>query len=101
MNAGNILAMTKDVLDTHNGQVPANWEFIKAFHGVGPKIAFLLLPMRLLVFTISLLIFMCSGFPSSLGGALAHHQLSNAKKILKVGCPIITGILSIAHHQQL
>eukprot|EP00978_Attheya_sp_CCMP212_P017814 scaffold47986_cov64-Attheya_sp.AAC.1 len=39
MNAGNILAMTKNVLDEHNGQVPADWDAIIKFHGVGKKIA--------------------------------------------------------------
>eukprot|EP00978_Attheya_sp_CCMP212_P032947 scaffold130700_cov68-Attheya_sp.AAC.2 len=40
MNAGNILAMTKNVLDEHNaGQVPADWDAIIKFHGVGQKIA--------------------------------------------------------------
>eukprot|EP00978_Attheya_sp_CCMP212_P026903 scaffold89326_cov35-Attheya_sp.AAC.1 len=40
MNAGNILAMTKNVLDEHNGQqVPADWNAIIKFHGVGEKIA--------------------------------------------------------------
>eukprot|EP00978_Attheya_sp_CCMP212_P012738 scaffold31872_cov76-Attheya_sp.AAC.3 len=39
MNAGNILAMTKNVLDEHNGQVPADWDAMTKFHGVGQKIA--------------------------------------------------------------
>jgi endonuclease III len=39
MNAANILAMTKDVLDVHNGQVPADWDAITKFRGVGRKIA--------------------------------------------------------------
>jgi len=39
MNASNILAMTKDVIDKHNGVIPQDWEIIKAFRGVGPKIA--------------------------------------------------------------
>jgi endonuclease III len=39
MNAGNILAMTQDVLDNHDGQVPADWDAITKFRGVGRKIA--------------------------------------------------------------
>ena len=39
MNASNILAMTKDVIDKHNGVIPQDWEIIKDFGGVGPKIA--------------------------------------------------------------
>eukprot|EP00978_Attheya_sp_CCMP212_P019198 scaffold53541_cov47-Attheya_sp.AAC.1 len=37
MNAGNILAMIKNVLDEHNGQVSADWDAIIKFHGVGEK----------------------------------------------------------------
>eukprot|EP00978_Attheya_sp_CCMP212_P035302 scaffold152771_cov93-Attheya_sp.AAC.1 len=58
MNAGNILAMTKHVLDEHSGQVPADWDAIIKFHDL----------------------------QSTLGGAGTMHQLPNAKKILKVGC---------------
>eukprot|EP00978_Attheya_sp_CCMP212_P027331 scaffold91532_cov37-Attheya_sp.AAC.1 len=39
MHAGNILAMTKNVLDEHIGQVPADWDDITKFHCVGRKIA--------------------------------------------------------------
>eukprot|EP00978_Attheya_sp_CCMP212_P041697 scaffold242434_cov48-Attheya_sp.AAC.1 len=39
MNAGNILAMTKNVLDEHNGQVPADLAAMTKFRGVGRKIA--------------------------------------------------------------
>eukprot|EP00978_Attheya_sp_CCMP212_P017682 scaffold47365_cov68-Attheya_sp.AAC.6 len=39
MNAANILAMTKNVLDEHNGQVPADWDAITKFNGVGRKMA--------------------------------------------------------------
>eukprot|EP00978_Attheya_sp_CCMP212_P014111 scaffold35865_cov28-Attheya_sp.AAC.1 len=39
MNASNILAMTKNILDEHNGQVPADWDAIIKFHCVGKKIA--------------------------------------------------------------
>jgi endonuclease-3 len=38
-NAANILSMTKDVLDNHDGKVPADWNTITKFHGVGRKIA--------------------------------------------------------------
>jgi endonuclease III len=38
--AGNILAaMSKDILDKYNGVISENWEAIKEFHSVGPKIA--------------------------------------------------------------
>jgi endonuclease-3 len=39
MNASNILAMTKDVIDKHDGVIPQDGKIIKEFHGVGHKIA--------------------------------------------------------------
>jgi endonuclease-3 len=39
INAANILSMTKVVLDVHNGNVPADWDAITKFYGVGQKIA--------------------------------------------------------------
>jgi endonuclease-3 len=39
MNASNILAMTRDVIDKHNGVVPQDLKAIKEFPGGGPKIA--------------------------------------------------------------
>jgi endonuclease-3 len=39
MNTSNILAMTKDIIDKHNGVIPQDWQIIKEFHGVRPKIA--------------------------------------------------------------
>ena len=48
MNASNILAMTKDVIDKHNGVIPQDWKIIKAFHGVTqPKlsISYFLIPI--------------------------------------------------------
>ena len=39
MNAVNILSMTKVLLDKHEGKVPADWKTITKFHGVGRKIA--------------------------------------------------------------
>eukprot|EP00978_Attheya_sp_CCMP212_P027870 scaffold94521_cov79-Attheya_sp.AAC.2 len=56
MNAGNILVMTKNVLDEHNGQVPADLGAMTNFHGT-------------------------------------MQQLTNAKKILKVGCLKSAGIV--------
>jgi endonuclease-3 len=39
MNASNILAMTKDVIDKHQGVIPQYWKATKEFHCVGPKSA--------------------------------------------------------------
>jgi phage-related holin len=47
------------------------------------------------IFPVSLLVFMCSDLQSTLGGAWTMHRLSNAKKILKVGCRKSTVIVPI------